>query len=140
MFDADWVKNGYMEDAVKLMEAWAGAQPIPGMTLEVVRLEGRTPLIFIDIPASGAETGDDCVLLYRHLDKQPEMTGWDDDLGPWKPVLRGDRLYGRGGAHAGYAISGSLAATHDPKDHVAPHAPCVVLIESCNDPGSYSLQ
>src|SRR3546814_7995707 len=53
MFDADWVKNGYMEDAVKLMEAWAGAQPIPGMTLEVVRLEGRTPLIFIDIPASG---------------------------------------------------------------------------------------
>src|SRR3546814_9862076 len=80
MFDADWVKNGYMEDAVKLMEAWAGAQPIPGMTLEVVRLEGRTPLIFIDIPASGAETGDDCVLLYGHLDKQPEMNGWDDDL------------------------------------------------------------
>src|SRR3546814_69584 len=67
MFDADWVKNGYMEDAVKLMEAWAGAQPIPGMTLEVVRLEGRTPLIFIDIPASGAATGDDCVLLYGHL-------------------------------------------------------------------------
>src|SRR3546814_2940682 len=73
MFDADWVKNGYMEDAVKLMEAWARAQPIPGMTLEVVRLEGRTPLIFIDIPASGAATGDDCVLLYGHLDKQPEM-------------------------------------------------------------------
>src|SRR3546814_11477861 len=102
MFDADWVKNGYMEDAVKLMEAWAGAQPIPGMTLEVVRLEGRTPLIFIDIPASGAATGDDCVLLYGHLDKQPDMTGRDDDLGPWKPVLRGDRLYGRGGADDGY--------------------------------------
>src|SRR3546814_6177455 len=130
MFDADWVKNGYMEDAVKLMEAWAGAQPIPGMTLEVVRLEGRTPLIFIDIPASGAETGDDCVLLYGHLDKQPEMTGWDDDLGPWKPVLRGDRLYGRGGADDGYAIYGSLAAIQALQDQGAPHARCVVLIRS----------
>ena len=75
MFDADWVEHGYMEDAVRLMETWAKAQPIKGMQLEVVRLEGRTPLIFIDIPASGADTGDDCVLLYGHLDKQPEMTG-----------------------------------------------------------------
>src|SRR3546814_8938665 len=139
MFDADWVKNGYMEDAVKLMEAWAGAQPIPGMTLEVVRLEGRTPLIFIDIPASGAETGDDCVLLYGHLDKQPEMTGWDDDLGPWKPVLRGDRLYGRGGADDGYAIYGSLAAIQALQDQGAPHARCVVLIEACEESGSYDL-
>src|SRR5690606_28839066 len=28
MFDADWVKNGYMADAVKLMESWARAQSI----------------------------------------------------------------------------------------------------------------
>src|SRR3546814_1983852 len=116
-----------------------GAQPIPGMTLEVVRLEGRTPLIFIDIPASGAETGDDCVLLYGHLDKQPEMTGWDDDLGPWKPVLRGDRLYGRGGADDGYAIYGSLAAIQALPDQGAPHARCVVLIEACEESGSYDL-
>ena len=122
MFDADWVKHGYMDDAVKLMEGWARAQSIPGMTLEVVRLEGRTPLIFIDIPASGTETGDDCVLLYGHLDKQPEMTGWDDDLGPWKPVLRGDKLYGRGGADDGYAIYGSLTAIQALQDQGAPHA------------------
>src|SRR3546814_2903814 len=109
MFDADWVKNGYMEDAVKLMEAWAGAQPIPGMTLEVVRLEGRTPLIFIDIPASGAETGDDCVLLYGHLDKQPEMTCSFDALRPCPPVLRGATLYFRFGAFYGYAFFLSLS-------------------------------
>ncbi|WP_027079288.1 M20 family metallopeptidase [Luteimonas mephitis] len=139
MFDTDWVKNGYMDDAVKLMEAWARAQPIPGMQLEVVRLEGRTPLIFIDIPASGPETGDDCVLLYGHLDKQPEMTGWDDDLGPWKPVLRGDKLYGRGGADDGYAIFGSLAAIQALQDQGAPHARCVVLIEACEESGSYDL-
>ncbi len=139
MFDADWVKNGYMDDAVKLMEGWARAQSIPGMMLEVVRLEGRTPLIFIDIPASGPETGDDCVLLYGHLDKQPEMTGWDDDLGPWKPVLRDDKLFGRGGADDGYAIYGSLAAIQALQDQGLPHARCVVLIEACEESGSYDL-
>ena len=139
MFDPDWVKNGYMEDAVKLMESWAGAQTIPGMQLDVVRLENRTPLIFIDIPAFGSETGDDCVLLYGHLDKQPEMTGWDDDLGPWKPVLRGDRLFGRGGADDGYAIFGSLTAIQALQQQGAPHARCVVLIEACEESGSYDL-
>ena len=139
MFDADWVKNGYMDDAVKLMQAWAQAQPIPGMTLDVVRLEGRTPLIFIDIPASGAETGEDCVLLYGHLDKQPEMTGWDEGLGPWEPVLKGDKLFGRGGADDGYAIFGSLAAIMALQEQKAPHARCVVLIEACEESGSYDL-
>src|SRR5688572_2977546 len=128
-----------MEDAVRLMEASARAQPIPGLAPEVVRLEGRTPLIYIDIPASGPETGDDCVLLYGHLDKQPEMTGWDDDLGPWKPVLKGDRLYGRGGADDGYAIFGSLAAIQALQAQGAPHARCVILIEACEESGSYDL-
>lgn len=139
MFDADWVANGHMERAVTLMEAWARAQPIPGMQLEVVRLEGRTPLIFIDIPASGADVGEDCVLLYGHLDKQPEMTGWDEGLGPWEPVLKGDRLYGRGGADDGYAIYGSLAAIMALQAQGAPHARCVVVIEACEESGSYDL-
>ena len=139
MFDADWVANGHMERAVTLMEAWARAQPIPGMRLEVVRLEGRTPLIFIDIPASGADVGEDCVLLYGHLDKQPEMTGWDEGLGPWEPVLKGDRLYGRGGADDGYAIYGSLAAIMALQAQGAPHARCVVVIEACEESGSYDL-
>ncbi|MGI8560014.1 MAG: M20 family metallopeptidase [Luteimonas sp.] len=148
MFDADWVEHGYMEDAVTLMETWARRQPIQGMALEVVRLEGRTPLIFIDIPAShGAADAlasaqaraDDCVLLYGHLDKQPEMSGWDDDLGPWKPVLRDDKLYGRGGADDGYAIYGSLAAILALQEQKIPHARCVVLIEACEESGSYDL-
>ncbi|MEN1939920.1 M20 family metallopeptidase [Luteimonas sp. MJ174] len=139
MFDADWVAHGYMEDAVKLMEGWARSQPIPGMQLEVVRLEGRTPLIFIDIPAANGGNADDCVLLYGHLDKQPEMTGWDDDLGPWKPVLRDGRLYGRGGADDGYAIYGSLAALMALQEQKVPHARCVVLIEACEESGSYDL-
>ena len=104
LFDPQWVEHGYMDDAVKLMETWARAKlvALPGSTLEVVRLQGRTPLIFIDVPASGSEAkADDCVLLYGHLDKQPEMTGWNEGLGPWTPVLRGDKLYGRGSADDG---------------------------------------
>ncbi len=139
MFDKDWVANGYMEQAVQLMERWAKAQSVPGMQVEVVRLEGRTPLIFIEIPATGSETGADTVLLYGHLDKQPEMTGWDDDLGPWVPVIKGDKLYGRGGADDGYAIFGSLAAIQALQQQGVPHARCVVLIEACEESGSYDL-
>ncbi|HVK52023.1 MAG TPA: M20 family metallopeptidase [Pseudoxanthomonas sp.] len=139
MFDRDWVANGYMEAAVQLMETWAKAQAIPGLVVDVVRLEGRTPLIFLEIPASGPETGADTVLLYGHLDKQPEMTGWDPELGPWKPVLKGDKLYGRGGADDGYAIFGSLAAVQALQAQGAPHARCVILIEACEESGSYDL-
>ncbi len=135
MFDAQWAEHGHMDRAVALMEAWARAQPIPGMTLEVVRLPGRTPLIFIEIPGKGEDT----VLLYGHLDKQPEMTGWSDHLGPWKPVLEGDKLYGRGGADDGYAIFGSLAAIMALQSQGIAHARCVVMIEACEESGSYDL-
>jgi len=135
MFDADWQKHGYMDAAVDLMADWAKQQDIAGMTVEVVQLEGRTPLIFIEIPGSG----DDCVLLYGHLDKQPEMTGWADDLGPWKPVLKQDKLYGRGGADDGYAIFGSLTAIRALQAQGKPHSRCVVMIEACEESGSYDL-
>lgn len=137
MFDAQWVEHGHMEAAVKLIQDWAESKlsQLPGATLEVVRLEGRTPLIFIDVPGEG----DDTVMLYGHLDKQPEMTGWADDLGPWKPVIKGDRLYGRGGADDGYAIFGSLAALLALQEQGIPHARCVVMIEACEESGSYDL-
>ena len=149
MFDAQWAEHGFMDEAVALMEAWARAQPIAGMQLEVVRLEGRTPLIFIEIPATGRSGGieipatdaasTDTVLLYGHLDKQPEMTGWSAHLGPWQPVLEGDKLYGRGGADDGYALFGSLAAIMALQQQNIPHARCVVMIEACEESGSYDL-
>ncbi|WP_066096827.1 M20 family metallopeptidase [Xanthomonas massiliensis] len=139
MFDPKWVEHGYMDQAIALMENWARSQPIKGLQVEVVRLEGRTPLIFLEIPASGEDIGEDTVLLYGHLDKQPEMTGWDPDLGPWKPVLRGDKLYGRGGADDGYAIFGSLTSIAALQDQGLPHARCVILIEACEESGSYDL-
>lgn len=135
MFDADWAAHGYMDQAVELLAGWARQQPIAGMQVDVVRLEGRTPLIFIDIPGQN----DDCVVLYGHLDKQPEMTGWAEDLGPWIPVIKGDKLYGRGGADDGYAIFGSIAAILALQEQGIPHARCVVMIEACEESGSYDL-
>lgn len=137
MFDANWVEHGYMEQAVTLMSDWARAKlaAFPGATLEVVRLQGRTPLIYIEVPGQGEDT----VVLYGHLDKQPEMTGWSEGLGPWTPVIRGDKLYGRGGADDGYAIFGSLAALLALKEQGIAHARCVILIEACEESGSYDL-
>ncbi|HEX7339236.1 MAG TPA: M20 family metallopeptidase [Rhodanobacteraceae bacterium] len=137
MFDKDWVAHGHMDAAVKLMSDWANSKlsSLPGATLEVVRLEGRTPLIYIEVPGQG----DDTVVLYGHLDKQPEMTGWSEGLGPWTPVLKGDKLYGRGGADDGYAIFGSLAALLSLHEQGIPHARCVVMIEACEESGSYDL-
>lgn len=142
MFDKDWVAHGYMDAAVALMETWARAKlaALPGATLEVVRLPNRTPLIFIDVPAHGSTArADDCVLLYGHLDKQPEMTGWNEGLGPWTPVLKGDRLYGRGGADDGYAIFGAVSALLALHEQGVPHARCVVMIEACEESGSPDL-
>ncbi|MCZ6596514.1 MAG: M20 family metallopeptidase [Planctomycetota bacterium] len=134
-FDPDWIEHGHMEQAVELVGGWCRAQEIPGMTFEVVRLEGRTPLLFMEIPGQG----DDAVLLYGHLDKQPEMVGWREGLGPWTPVLDGDRLYGRGGADDGYAAFASLTAIRALAQQGVPHARCVVIIEACEESGSYDL-
>ena len=139
MFDKDWQAAGHMDAAVALMETWARAQSIPALQVEVVRLEGRTPLIYAEVPATGEGCGEDTVLLYGHLDKQPEMTGWDADLGPWIPVLKDDKLYGRGGADDGYAIFGSLAAIQALQQQGVAHARCVLLIEACEESGSYDL-
>ncbi|HEX7348047.1 MAG TPA: M20 family metallopeptidase [Rhodanobacteraceae bacterium] len=142
MFDKDWVAHGYMDRAVELLSGWARAKlaAVPGAKLEVVRVAERTPLIFIEVPASGdAARKDDCVLLYGHLDKQPEMTGWNEGLGPWTPVLKGDRLYGRGGADDGYAIFGAVSALLALHEQGAPHARCVVMIEAGEESGSPDL-
>ncbi|MDN5923688.1 MAG: M20 family metallopeptidase [Xanthomonadales bacterium] len=138
MFDPDWQAHGYMDAAVTLMQTWATSKiaALPGASLEVVRLEGRTPLIYIDVPG---KNNDDCVLLYGHLDKQPEMTGWSEGLGPWTPVLKGDRLYGRGGADDGYAIFGAVSALLALQEQDIPHARCVILIEACEESGSDDL-
>jgi acetylornithine deacetylase/succinyl-diaminopimelate desuccinylase-like protein len=136
-FDADWEKHGHMEKAVALFEQWARARiaKLPGAKLEVVRLKGRTPLIFIEVPGAIKDT----VLLYGHLDKQPEMKGWDAGTGPWTPVMKGDKLYGRGSSDDGYAMFAALSAIMALQEQKIPHARCVITIEACEESGSYDL-
>ena len=136
-FDADWQKHGHMETVVTMFADWARAKlaQFPGSSLEVVRLEGRTPLIFMEIPGSSPGT----VLMYGHLDKQPEMLGWDEDKGPWQPLLQDSKLYGRGGADDGYAMFASLGALLALKEQGVAHARAVIIIEACEESGSTDL-
>lgn len=135
LFDPDWERHGHIERALGLIAYWCHAHAPRGMQLDVVRLPGRTPLLLLEIPGDGEDT----VLLYGHLDKQPAMSGWSPGLDPWTPVLRGERLYGRGGADDGYAAYASLAAILALQHAGLPHARCLVLIEAGEESGSPDL-
>ena len=135
MFDPAWHEHGYIDRAVSLLQEWSEQRPIEGLRLDVVRLEGRTPVILIDVPGASGDT----VLLYGHCDKQPEMVGWAEGLGPWTPVRKGDRLFGRGVGDDGYATFSALSAIEALQAARVPHARCVVLIEACEESGSYDL-
>jgi len=134
-FDPDWRTHGHMDRAVRLLAGWAESQGVKGLKLEIIEPPDRTPLIFIEVDGEAPGT----VLLYGHLDKQPEMVGWDEGLGPWKPVRRGDRLYGRGSADDGYAIFGVIAAIRALQDQNVAHPRLVAMIESSEESGSFDL-
>lgn len=134
-FDREWAEHGYLDAAVRLAEGWARAHAPAGATVEVIRLGKRTPVLVVEAPGSAPGS----VLLYGHLDKQPEMVGWDEGLGAWEPMLRDGRLYGRGGADDGYAVFASLAALRALDEQGVPRASAFVLIECSEESGSPDL-
>lgn len=142
MFAPDWQQQGLLEQVVRNAASWVEAQKVAGLRLEIVRLPGRTPLLFFEVegtqPNANAATSP-TVLMYGHLDKQPEFDGWRSHLGPWTPVLEGDRLYGRGGADDGYAIYASIAAIQALKTQNVAHPRIVGLIETSEESGSGDL-
>ena len=138
-FDPHWEKNGHIEAAIRQAEKWVARQALPGMRLEIARLEGRTPVLYFDIPARGSSASSRTVVLYGHLDKQPEMTGWRAGLGPWTPAYENGRLYGRGGADDGYAVFAAAAAIAALDAQGISRPRCVGLIETCEESGSYDL-
>ncbi len=134
-FDSNWQENGYIEKALKLVEDWIEKRKIPGLKKEVLRAEGRTPLLLLELEGDL----DYEVLMYGHLDKQPEMTGWDDDLGPWKAVRKNDKLYGRGGADDGYAVYASLCAVEYLLEAKSKRPHIKIAIEFSEESGSEDL-
>jgi acetylornithine deacetylase/succinyl-diaminopimelate desuccinylase-like protein len=135
MYDDKWAEHGHIDRAVTLITDWARTRRIEGLLIEVVRLPGRTPLILMEVPGTGGDT----VLLYGHCDKQPEMVGWPEDAGPWVPVRRGDRLFGRGAGDDGYAAFSALTAIEALQAQGVRHNRCVVLIEASEESGSPDL-
>ena len=140
-FDAEWAAHGHIETVLRNAAQWVEAQKVEGLKLEVIRLPGRTPVLFFEVDATRAagEGSGQTVLMYGHLDKQPEFNGWRNDLGPWTPVYEDGKLYGRGGADDGYAVYASIAAVQALKSQKTPHPRIVGLIETCEESGSYDL-
>ena len=136
-FDAQWEANGHIERVIRLAEAWVKKQNVRGLAVEIVRLPGRTPLLYFDVPATNKS--DRTVLLYGHLDKQPEMSDWREGYGPWDPLLEDGKLYGRGSADDGYAAFAALSAVAGLQAQGVAHSRCVGLIETCEESGSYDL-
>ncbi|HZY15231.1 MAG TPA: M20/M25/M40 family metallo-hydrolase, partial [Ramlibacter sp.] len=137
-FDPDWAQHGYIETVLRNAAGWVEAQQVEGLQLEIVRLPGRTPVLFFEIAATRADAAQ-TVLMYGHLDKQPEFTGWRADLGPWTPKYEDGKLYGRGGADDGYAVYASIAAVQALQAQGQAHPRIVGLIETCEESGSYDL-
>ncbi|WP_374666481.1 M20 family metallopeptidase [Ramlibacter sp.] len=137
-FDRDWAQHGYIDTVLRNAATWVEAQKVEGLKLEIVRLPGRTPVLFFEVPATKAGSTQ-TVLMYGHMDKQPEFNGWRNDLGPWTPKYEDGKLFGRGGADDGYAVYASIAAVQALKAQGKPHARIVGLIETCEESGSYDL-
>src|SRR5947207_4398368 len=136
-FDPQWEPNGYLERVIRLADAWVRKQPVRGLVVEILRLPGRTPLLYFDVP--GSNRSDRTVLLYGHLDKQPEMTGWREGYGPWEPLFEDGKLYGRGSADDGYAVFAALSVIGALQAQGVTHSRCVGMIETCEESGSYDL-
>jgi len=160
MFDADWRSHGLLDKVVRDAAAWVESRKVAGLKLELLRLEGRTPLLFFDVPATSGRPGPGTplvgpapqahggsassdsthtVVFYGHLDKQPEFSGWRKDLGPWTPKLENGKLYGRGGADDGYAVYAAISAIEALDAMGIARPRCVGIIEACEESGSPDL-
>ena len=139
MFDAAWETNGHLRRVAHLLRDWSAAQNLPGASVELIERPGITPMLVIEVPATHAELAERTVVVYGHMDKQPEMLPWSPGLGPWEPVVRGDRLYGRGGADDGYSVFAALIALAEVRERGGRHARCMVLIEASEESSSLDL-
>jgi acetylornithine deacetylase/succinyl-diaminopimelate desuccinylase-like protein len=138
-FDADWDASGQLRAAVDHVRTWIAARALPGAQCEVIELAGRSPVLLVEVPATPQAAGRGTVLLYGHLDKQPPVGGWAEGLGPWQPVLRDGRLYGRGAVDDGYSGYAAITALEAVAAAGGEHARAVLLLETGEESGSPDL-
>lgn len=137
LFDPEWETNKLMDQAAALMINWVQAQKIPELEVQLVKVPQRTPVIFIECQATVPNAST--VLMYGHLDKQPPFSGWNEGLGPYLPVLKDGKLYGRGSADDGYALFSAITAIMALKAQGLGHGRIVIIIESSEESGSRDL-
>jgi acetylornithine deacetylase/succinyl-diaminopimelate desuccinylase-like protein len=134
-FDPQWKQSGHIDKVIKLVDNWINEQKIPNLKKEIIEEKDRTPLLLLELPGDF----DYNVLMYGHLDKQPEMVGWSEGLAPWKAVRKGDKLYGRGGADDGYAVFACICAIQHLLDQKVKRPNIKVAIELSEESGSTDL-
>ena len=134
-FDSNWETNGYMDQAERCISAWCKINSPKGMQIKTLKTPGRTPIILIDIPGEINKN----ILFYGHLDKQPEMSGWDDDLGPYTPVIKDGKLYGRGSGDDGYAVFSAISSILAIQKQNLKHPNIQIMIEASEESGSIDL-
>ena len=140
-FDADWAKAGHLELVLQRAATWVEQQKVAGLKVEIIRLPGRTPIMFFEVAATRSQTpSSQTVLMYGHLDKQPEFDGWRAGLGPWTPKYIDGKLYGRGSADDGYATYAAITAIQALKAQKAEHPRIAGIIETCDETGSPDLR
>lgn len=137
-FDPSWSTTGYLAAAVDHMTAWASKRALD-VTTRMVELDGRSPVLLIEVPATDGAADRGTALIYGHLDKQPALGTWSAGLGPWQPVLRDGRLYGRGSADDGYAGYAGLSAVEAVRAAGGEHPRTVILLETAEESGSPDL-
>jgi acetylornithine deacetylase/succinyl-diaminopimelate desuccinylase-like protein len=76
------------------------------MKIKEIEDKGRSPFLIVDVEASAGQSDKPApkeqILMYGHMDKQPYGDGWETH--PCDPVIKDDRLYGRGSSDDGYAF------------------------------------
>eukprot|EP00667_Euglena_gracilis_P008568 EG_transcript_8671 len=137
-YDPEWATNGLIEKAMDLLHGWVQRQTVPGLTSEVFHEPGKTPFMLVKVPGTDPNFTKR-ILMYGHMDKQPPLLPWDEGLGPYTPVIRDDKLYGRAGADDGYAIFAAITSIQAIQDAGIPHGPITIVIEADEESGSRCL-
>eukprot|EP01134_Creolimax_fragrantissima_P007648 CFRG7648T1 len=135
-FDADYLTNGHIQTAIKYILDFTDSLKIPGLTHSVYDDESRPPMVCIVYPGEVKQN----VMIYGHLDKQPFMEGrWSEGLDALTPVIRDNKLYGRGSADDGYSVLAALLSIQAAREQGVPLPRICILLETEEESGSENL-
>ena len=137
MVDPEYLTNGLVEKAMDLVDSYINKLGINGLSKKVYRSETGLPLIcYVVEPSEGCTKN---VMIYGHLDKQPYGNGWDEDLSPTEPVIKGECMYGRGGGDDGYAPFSTMLAIKACQEQGIKLPRCCLVLETEEESGSPNL-